>query len=338
MVSTPVGMKFPKSGSPSLPHARSGGEWGEFAEDLGYESIWCGEGWGTHAFVDLTHAVCRTSTLTVGTSIASVYSKTPADLAMAAGAVSRISGGRFVLGLGTSHPGKVGDIHGLPFERPVRRVGEAMELIKRLLSDEESVSFEGEIFESHGCRGLDEPVPVYNAAQGPMNLRLTGRVADGWLPYLLPLSRIAESFDVIATAAEGEGRSPDDITTSPQILAAVSEDPEEGKDVIRSYVADYLGDKEEFRSNFESIFPDEVSRVVDAWERGDRREALDSVTDPMLEEVSVTGTPEAAREQLREVIAMDVIDRPIVYAPHGTDLDMLETTYRELSPNKLDEP
>ena len=196
-----IGLKLPTTDDrPNQPVAKSAGEWGEYAETLGYDSIWMSEGWGADALLTLAEVATQTDELRLCTAIVNTYSRTPAVLAMAGATLQRQSGGRAVLGVGASHAGIVEPLHGMAYERPVRRTHEAIELIKELTGGSEDVTYHGEIFEVEGYPAFETPVPVYNAALGAANRRATGRVADGWLPYLFPISALGEGFDTIGSS------------------------------------------------------------------------------------------------------------------------------------------
>jgi alkanesulfonate monooxygenase SsuD/methylene tetrahydromethanopterin reductase-like flavin-dependent oxidoreductase (luciferase family) len=239
------------------------------------------------------------------------------------------------LGLGASHPGFVEGLHNVDYQRPVRRSHETIELIRALSQRMNPVEYEGQLFEVEGFAPLDEPFPIYNAALGPANRRATGRLADGWIPYLLPKSQLDAAFDDVATAAREAGRDPADITVTPQILAAVDDDPAVAREPIRDYVATYIGNYGAYRRIIAEDFPDATEAVAEAHEAGDEAAARASVTDEMLAEFGVAGTPESARSQLRDVLAIDAVDRVIVYPPAGISADMLDRTVDKLSLQSL---
>lgn len=331
-----LGLKLPRvGGSPGWTFEQSAGEWGKRAEAAGYHSIWAAEGWGANVMVELSQVAMMTEDLHFGTAIANVYSRSAAVLAMGGASLTRLSGGRAVLGLGASHPGFVEGLHNTDYEQPVRRSHETMELIRELSQGEAPVEYEGELLQAAGFAPLDTPFPIYNAALGSANRRATGRVADGWIPYLLPKSQLNAAWDDVATAAREADRDPHDITVTPQILAAVDEDPEVAREPIRDYVATYIGNYGAYRRIIGEDFPEETEAVAEAQEAGDEAEARARVTDEMLAEFGVAGTPDEAREQLHEVMALDAVDRVIVYPPAGIDREMLDRTVDELSPQAM---
>ena len=333
-----LGVKLPKNrdGGIAVPYDMSAAEWGAHVEDLGYESIWTTEGWGSDAFVDLGDVATATDDLLVGTAIVNVFSRTPAVLAMASTTLAEKSGDRMILGLGASHERRIEDFHGMDYHRPVRRSHEVIEILKLMTrSDDDTVAYDGQLLSIQDVPPMDREFPIYNAALGSANLRMTGRLADGWIPHLVPVQQLEPSFETIAETAEERGRDPDEITVCPQILAAVSdEDPDAAKRKIRSFLASYVGRMPAYRHNFAETFPEETEAVHEAWQ-DDEDAAIDLVTDEMVEAIGVAGTTDEARSRMNEIIGMDVIDRPLVYAAEIGGREFIHQTIEALSPTHL---
>lgn len=331
-----IGLKLPTAGShPDRPVAMSAGEWGVRAEELGYDSLWVSEAWGANAVAELTEIAVETETIRPCTAVLNVYSRTPAVLAMAGATLQRLSDDRAVLGVGPSHAGAIEAFHGMSYDRPVRRTHEAIELVKELTGSSSDVAYHGEVFDVEGLSGFDRSVPVYNAALGEANRRATGRVADGWLPYMFPISAFDEAFETIAETAREADRDPDDIEVTPQILAAVSDDVENAKDVIRTYIARYVGRFENYRNALANWYPEEARAIGEQWEADGLDGARAAVTDELVFELGVAGTPDDAREQLRDVVDTTIADCPIVYVPREVPPALRDDTIEALSPDRL---
>lgn len=336
MVDHRIGLKLPTTGDrPSRPASGSAAAWGERAESLGYESIWLSEAWGTDAFVELAGVAERTDDLRLCTAIVNAFSRTPAVLAMASATVQRESDGRFVLGIGASHASIVESLHGMAYERPVRRVHEAIELVRALTGGDGPVTYRGEVFEVDGYPPFDTSVPVYNAALGEANRRATGRVADGWIPYVFPTSALGEAFKTIAGAAREAGRDPAAIEVTPQVLAAVDDDPAAAMDTVRAYVARYVGSLPNYRHALADWYPAAARAIGEAWAEGGQEAAMAAVPDELVTELGVAGSPDEAREQLREVATSPVVDTPIVYVPRSASTTVRDRTIEALSPDRL---
>lgn len=304
-------------------------------ESVGYDALWTGELWGRDAFVALTRAAEVTDSLRLGTAIANVYGRSPATLAQAAASLDRVTDTEVRLGLGTSTQKAIEDLHGVPFENPPRQLHEAAAVARRFLEGEDRVYYDGERFQVADFPALNVDVPVYTAALGPATRRATGRVADGWLPYLYPISGLEEAFETVAETARAAGRDPDDIEVTPQILAAVDDDPEAAKEPIRSYVASYIGTLPNYRNALAQWYPEESEAIGDAWAEGGLEAAKSEVTDEIVFDLGVAGTPETARDQLGEILETSVVDCPIVYVPRGVPDSDRDRTIEELQPAHL---
>ena len=305
----------------------------ERAESLGYDSLWTGELWTRDAFVALTSAAERTEDIALGTAIANVYGRSPATLAQAAATLDAASDGRARLGLGTSTRKAVEDLHGMDFSNPARRLHETTELARDFLQGTGRVSYEGELFEVADFPALGVDVPVYTAALGPANRRATGRTAEGWLPHNIPFGALSDAFETVAETARERGRDPAEIEVAPYVPSAVSDDPSRARDAIRGHIAYYVGSGEGYRRAVAQQFPDGAEAVSEAWRAGERDAARETVTDEMIADLGIAGTPDEAREQFAEIAGLDVIDEPLIVVPDGTPQDVKELTVETLAPD-----
>jgi alkanesulfonate monooxygenase SsuD/methylene tetrahydromethanopterin reductase-like flavin-dependent oxidoreductase (luciferase family) len=305
-------------------------------ESLDYDTVWTGELWGTDAFVHLAHVAHHTDDVGLGTAIVNVFSRSPAVLAAAASTLQSTTDRDLKLGVGASTPKAIEDLHGVDYDRPVRRIHETVELVKAYTSgDDERVDYDGELFDVADFPPLDAEVPLYVAALGPANRRATGHVADGWIPHNVPFSHLSEAFEVVADAAREAGRDPAAISVAPYVPSAVSDDAEAATKAVKGHVAYYVGSGEGYRKAVAQAFPEEADAVAEAWREGDRGDARDAVTDEMVSELGVAGTPEDAREQFREIAVLETIDEPIVVIPAQADEALTKRTVEELSPARL---
>jgi len=303
------------------------------AEELGYDSVWMPELWGSDAFVQLGVVARETESVGVGTAITNVFSRSPAVVAMAAATVDRYADGRMTLGTGVSTPKAIEDLHGMPYDQPVRRAHETIAVAQRYLStDDEPVAYEGELFEVADFDPLGVDVPVYHAALGPANRRVVARLADSWIPHNVPFPDLEAAFEEIETTAREADRDPDDITVAPYVPAAVSDDdPDRARDAIRGHVAYYVGSGEGYRRAVAQRFPDEAKAVADRWQAGDRNGAKAAVTDEMVAALGVSGAPEEAAEQL-ERLRDGIVDQPILTVPAQAAGELALETIQALAP------
>ena len=302
------------------------------AETHGYDSVWLNELWGDSAVVELTEVAAQTDDIELGTAILNVFSRSPAVLAMTAATLDRASDGRAVLGLGTSTAMSVENIHGATFEQPVRRAHETIAVVKQLLTGEDRVSYDGELITVSGVPPLDRDVPVYHAALGPANRRVVARLADGWLPHMVPFSELEEAFGYIADVAEEAGRDPTDITAAPYVPAVVHEETLAAEAELRQHIAYYVGSGEGYRRAVATTYPDEAEAIADAWQEGDRELATDHVTDAMLEDLGIAGTQDQARAKIRAVVDNPVVDRLLLTVPQQVDAERAQRTIEALGP------
>lgn len=302
-------------------------------EDLGYDSLWKGELWGTDAPVTLGAAAGGTSSIRIGTAIVSPYARTPATAAMIAATLHRLTDGRAILGLGPSTPTAVRTIHGRSFDRPLECLGEYVDIVRRLLAaSDDPVTVAGDFFEVEGLPTLDAPVPLYNAALGPANRRLTGRKFDGWLPHNIPLSHLETAFEPIAVGAREAGRDPDAITVSLHLPAAVGETLEAARGLIRGHVAYYVGTGPGYRRAVAMAYPERAERIADAWSGGDRDRARSLVTDEMIRDLGVAATPGSAGSERARIEGLDVVDECRLVLPAGADSATVDRTIERFSP------
>jgi alkanesulfonate monooxygenase SsuD/methylene tetrahydromethanopterin reductase-like flavin-dependent oxidoreductase (luciferase family) len=302
------------------------------AESLGYPRLWVGELWGRDAFVALARAATEVDDLDLGTAIVNVYGRSPATLAQAAATLDGVADGDVLLGVGTSTPKAIEDLHGVPFDNPPRRLHETVELAREFLAGDGRVDYDGELFDVADFPALGAEVPVYTAALGPANRRATGRTADGWLPHNVPWGRMDEAFELVAETAREAGRDPADIDVAPYVPSAVSDDHDAAVQRIEAHLAYYVGSGEGYKRAVAQQFPEEAERVAEAWRDGDRDAAREAVTREMVDALGVAGTPDEARRQLDEVASVDAIDETIVVVPAGTSEEMTRQTVAALAP------
>jgi alkanesulfonate monooxygenase SsuD/methylene tetrahydromethanopterin reductase-like flavin-dependent oxidoreductase (luciferase family) len=297
------------------------------AERLGFESVWAAEGQGQTAFGKLERWATETDEIGLATGIVNVFSRTSATTAQAIATLDSHSKGRAILGLGVAHPGVVESFHGAEFDRPIARLAEYIRLVRRYLEGDPS-SFDGEFFTPQRTSFWDafEPlrsdIPIYNAALGPTNVRLTGELADGWLPNLYPRAQFDRACEWLDTGLDRAGRTREDIDTAMYVLVSVDDEPTRARQAAASHVAIYFRDIPGYydRVAAEAGFEEMIDRIRDAKTTAD---AADAVENEFLDRVAVIGDESSVRTQLEELRAAGV-DLPIVRAPIGADREDAE--------------
>lgn len=292
------------------------------AGDLGVDALFIGESANSNLFVDLTEAALRTDDVRLGIAIANVFSRSPSLIALGAAHLDAVAGGRLTLGLGTSTPELIEGVHGVPFERPVARIAEYVEVIRAGLSGE-TLAYDGEFYSPSGGRlrqpPAQEEVPIAVAAVGPANRRLAGRTADVWLPHLIPRSRFDEAAADVFDAAHEAGRSPDDIEVAVYVPTAVDDDLETARDRVRRHIAAYAGSATPYRNAIENAgYPDAAATLYETWQAGDRAGARNAVTDEMVHDFGLATTPADAEAAVAEW-ADAGLDTLLMHFPPGTE-------------------
>ncbi len=309
----------------------------KLAEELGYDSIWVPETWGNDAFTLLATIAHNTDSLKFGSGVVSIYSRSPAVMAQTIATIDMISGGRSVLGLGSSTDLVNENWHGTRHERPLQRTREYVEIIRLILSGER-VNYEGEIFRLKNFRLQSEPVrrnvSVYLASLGPKNLQMTGEVADGWLPFLCPVGHLIKLRDVVEKASLTAGRAVKDVSVYPYVPALVSDDQEQANYRLKEFIAFYVGAMGPYYNRLVSSygFETDASGVKEAWGRRDMEAAVKCVSDELTNTVSVNGLQEEALEKLHAL--WSEVDCPVLMFPFKASREQVVETLTRLAPKK----
>ena len=285
------------------------------AEGLGYESAWVAEGHGGDQFALLAACALRTRRIRLGTAISSVFVRTAPTIAMSAATVDELSGGRFVLGLGSSHRVQVGPEHGVEYARPLDRVRDTVAIVRALLRDGE-VAHAGETVRIERFDLWFRPFrgnpPIYLSALFPKMMELCGEIADGVILTRSTLASAAAARARVAAGAARTGREPAAIEMTSLLPASVASDRETALAAARPGLAFYAGFFPRYnRLLAESGFPAEASAVAKAWAAGDTAGAERAVTDEMVAATGVVGTPGECRDRI-EAYRDSGLDLPII--------------------------
>jgi F420-dependent oxidoreductase-like protein len=278
----------------------------KLAEDVGLDSVWISETWGSDATVLAAWIAAHTSRIAIGTGILQMPARTPAATAMTAVTLDHLSGGRFRLGLGVSGPHVAEGWHGVPFVAPLQRTREYVSIVRAALAREQPLRFDGDVYSvplpggsgralKLNLQPLRSDLPIYLAAIGPKNVALTTEIADGWLPLLFSPEHV-DAFEL------PELRDAFDV--SPMVLTSIRDDLGAARDDVRSAIALYVG---AYGSKAKNFYADLVRRYgfeaeVDAIQEAalDRRmpDATAAVPDEMVDALALVGSVERVRDRL----------------------------------------
>ncbi len=293
------------------------------AERIGVTSLWIPEVWGYDALTGLAYLAAKTSSVKLGTFVVQLGSRTPALLATSALSLEELSGGRFILGVGTSGPRVMEGWHGVRFRKPVQTTRETIEII-RTVSRAERLEHAGEIYplplpDSHGSalRPLVRPghVPVYVAAMGPQNLRLTGELADGWLGNAF-IPEAAEVFlGPLRDGAQQAGRTLDQLDLVAPVAVELHDDQAAADAAARRHADGYAftigamgaGSKNFYNAAFTRLgYGTEITTVAELWQAGKHDEARRAVPLDLGRLTNLLGTPDAVAERVDRYRAVGI--------------------------------
>src|ERR1700733_7954961 len=230
------------------------------AERLGYDSVWAAEAYGSDAATVLAWLAAGTSTVKLGSAIFQMPGRTPAMTAMTAATIDELSGGRMILGIGSSGPQVAEGWHGQRFGKQLQRTREYVAVVRMALA-RERVQFAGETLELPLPDGpgkalkltistVQEQIPIYLAAIGPKNTALAGEIADGWIPTLFSPEHVSELRPLLEEGAARSGKSLEGFDIAPTVQVCITDHLEAARHTMRPFVALYVGGMGSRKQNF----------------------------------------------------------------------------------------
>jgi F420-dependent oxidoreductase-like protein len=291
------------------------------AERLDFETVWCGEAYGTDAVSPVAWVLARTTRIKAGTSIMQMPARTPACAAMTAMTLQLLSGNRFLLGIGPSGPQVVEGWHGMPYGKPLARTHEYIAIIRQILERQAPLEFTGEHYripyDGPDASGLGKPLrsiihgdpslKIYTASIAPAGLRTSGEVADGTLPFFMSPERAEALVGPVreGIAKTGHGKTLADFDLAPYVRIAVGDDLAICRDKIRPNFALYIGGMGARSRNFYNDLAKRMGyeaaavKIQDLYLAGRRQEAEAAVPNALIDETSLIGPKERIRERLQ---------------------------------------
>jgi F420-dependent oxidoreductase-like protein len=318
-------------------------------EQAGLDTVWVAEAYGFDSPTLMGYLAAKTETVEIGAAILNIYSRTPGALAQTAAGLDNVSGGRAVVGLGASGPQVIEGWHGVPYDRPLARTRDVVEIIRKALR-RETLVHDGRTVrlplpEGQGT-GLGKPlkmltkperraVPLYLAALGAKNVELTAEIADGWLPFAFAPEKASQVWgEALAT---GKAKRSDDLgplEVSAGGLCAIGDDVKGLLDLARPMLALYIGGMGARGRNFynqlacEYGFEAEATKIQDLYLGGNKRDAEAEVPLELLEMVSLVGPESHVKERIAAFREAGVTNLQIL--PATADAPALVRRMKEL--------
>ncbi len=284
------------------------------AEKLGYDSVWTAEAYGSDSATVLAWLAGQTSKIRLGSGIFQMPGRSPAMTAMTAATIDQLSGGRMILGIGSSGPQVAEGWHGQRFAKQLQRTREYVAVVRKALA-RERLEFHGETLELPLPDGpgkalkltiapVQEKIPVYLAAIGPKNTALAGEIADGWIPTLFSPEHVSELRPLLQEGADSVGRSLDGFDIAPTVNVFVTDDLQGARNAMRPFIALYVGGMGSRKQNFYNNlvcrygFESDAKVIQDLYLEGKREEAMAAIPDALIDMVSLCGPKDVVRERL----------------------------------------
>ena len=258
------------------------------------EVMWIPETWGMENFSMLGLASKENKFSKIGSSIINIYSRSPSLIAMGASTIDIISNGRLILGLGTSSIPIIEDFHGNSFESPIQRMKEYVEIIRMALRGEK-INYSGKIFSLKDFSLLTKPVrkeiPIYLAAINQKMVEITWDIADGVIFYLRPKNEIKKTISSMQKNKK--------IDTALQIITCIHNDYERAAKRAKKTLSFYIAVGKIYREFLESTgYSEETQIIFDEYRKGGLNGLEEFVSDKMLDDLCIAGTPDTAVKKL----------------------------------------
>ena len=293
------------------------------AEELGYDSVWTAETYGADAITPLAFIGAHTKRIRVGTAIAQLAARTPANLAMCAQTIDAMIGeGRVMIGIGVSGPQIVEGWYGQPWGKPNHRLRDYVAIMKKILKREGPVTHEGREIslpypkDAPGSSGLGKPlksilhgnanIPILLGTGTPTNIRMTAEIADGWVSgnkwvpgrqdYYRPI--IEEGL-----AKRKDGKTWKDFVIYGSVGIHINQDVKAAFAALKPMIALYVGGMGAKQMNFHKDnmvnrgFGEAAERIQELFLAKKKDEAIAAVPDEFVDSGALIGPPERIRER-----------------------------------------
>ena len=271
------------------------------------DSIWIPETWGMECSSMLSTIAQIAKRPKIGSSIINIYSRTPSLVAMNAVTIDTLSGGRLVLGLGSSSQSIVEQWHGMEFTRPLQRMQEYVEIIRQIVSGKK-VTYDGKFFHLKNFRLLIKPIraeiPIYLAAINQKMVELTWEVGDGVIFYLRPMSEMKKTIVKMQNKRK--------IDVACQVITCISNDVEKAITRAKKTISFYVSVGKTYREFLaKNGYEKETNAIFEEYEKSGLIDNYRFVSDSMVNSLTLCGTPKELSKKL-EQFAETGVDLPIL--------------------------
>jgi alkanesulfonate monooxygenase SsuD/methylene tetrahydromethanopterin reductase-like flavin-dependent oxidoreductase (luciferase family) len=306
----------------------------QLADELGYEAFALPEGWGLDATLLLTEAASRTRRIKLVSGILSVWGRTPGTLAMTAATLHRLSGGRFVLGLGPSTRALVEGLHDAPFAHPADKLRETTVKVRALLAGERAL-----LDATPGSRPLrlGQPaapdLPIWLAAMGDRTVRVAAELADGWFPLFVARDQVPDRVHALRQFREAAALRTGPLTVVAGPVTVATDDAAVARRIAASCIAWYLSAMGDVYARFvtEQGYGGAVQAILEAnpHPRPDGG-VVPAEAQVVLDQFTAHGTPGQVRDQLAQW--NEAVDLVMIGLPPGLPWTTIEATLRAAAP------
>jgi F420-dependent oxidoreductase-like protein len=286
------------------------------AEAAGYDSVWTAEAYGSDAATILGWLAAQTEKIRLGSAIFQIPGRSAGMTAMTAATIDQLSGGRMILGIGTSGPQVSEGWHGVRFGKQLARTRDYVAALRIALA-RERLEYKGETLQLPLPDGpgkalkltippVQERIPIFIAAIGPKNTQLAAEIADGVIPTLFSPEHVAVMRREIeaGVARAQNGKTAADVEIAPQVQVYVGDDWQAARDLMRPFLALYIGGMGSREKNFYNQlvqrygYESAAKEVQDLYLDGKKDEAMAAIPDELIDTVSICGPPDNVRERL----------------------------------------
>ncbi len=297
-------------------------------EKAGLDIVYVAEAYSFDAVSAMGYIAAKTSTVEIASGILPIYTRTPSLMAMTAAGLDFVSNGRFILGIGASGPQVIEGFHGVPYDAPLGRTREIIDICRKMWKREEKLTYDGKYYTlplpAGQGTGLGKPlklinhpvradIPVHIASLGPKNLELTAELANGWLPIFYWPERAADVFGPSLEAGFAK-RDPElgpmDVVAGGMV--AIGDDVKGILDFARPLVTLYVGGMGAKGRNFYNAlmrrygYEAEAEQIQDLYLAGHKKEAEALVPTEFLDAINLVGPEGYVRERLEAFQAAGV--------------------------------